>query len=88
MSERDDEVTRAALDKAIRDHAADDIRADGEVIVSWLVLAAIRRYDGGGAVVSMPSGAVMPYWEARGLLHEALACVDRMAAREVARGED
>lgn len=78
-----DGITRDALDKAIRDHAADDLRADGEMIVSWLVLAAVRRYDGGGAVISMPNGAAMPYWEARGILHEALAAIDRQAAQEV-----
>lgn len=77
-----DDTTRAALDKAIRDHATSDLRADGEMIVSWLALAAVRRYDGGGAVITMPNGAAMPYWEARGILHEALAAIDRQAAQE------
>lgn len=78
----DDDATRTALDAAIRAHAADSLNDDGEVIVSWLALAGVRRYDGGGAVISMPHAPAMPYWEARGLLHEALAAVDCMAARE------
>lgn len=75
-------ASHEALDKAIRDHAASEIHPDGEVIVSWLALVAVRRHDGGGVVISLPSSGVMPYWEARGLLHEALAALDRMAARE------
>lgn len=77
----DDTASHEAIDQAIRDHAASELSPDGEVIVSWLALAAVRRHDGGGTVISLPSG-VMPYWEARGLLHEALAALDRMAAQE------
>lgn len=77
----DDTAAHEALDKAIRGHAASELSPDGEVIVSWLALVAVRRHDGGGTVISLPSG-VMPYWEARGLLAEAMAALDRMAARE------
>jgi hypothetical protein len=82
MSDEDEEATRAALDEAVRAHAADVVHSDGEVIVSWLALAAVRRYDGGGVVIQMPSSDVMPWWEARGILHEALAFIDRQAATE------
>lgn len=78
----DDDAAHEALDKAIRDHAASELSPDGEVIVSWLALAAVRRHDGGGCVISIPSSGVMPYWEARGLLAEAMAALDRMAARD------
>lgn len=74
--------TRAVLDQAIRAHAASSMNPDGEVLVSWLTLAAVRRFDGGGAVISLPSSGVMPFWEARGILTEALAALDRIAARE------
>lgn len=80
--EADEDATLAALDQAVRAHAASDLNADGEVIVSWMALAAVRRYDGGGFVISMPSGTTMPYWEARGILHEALAMLERMAIRD------
>jgi hypothetical protein len=80
VSDEDEERTRAVLDEALRAHAASAMYADGEVVVSWLALAAVRRYDGGGAVIHMPSSDVMPWWEARGILHEALASIDRQAA--------
>jgi hypothetical protein len=68
--------TRAKLDDAIRAHAADVIE-DGEVIVSWIACAAVRRYDGGGVVITLVSDEAIPKWEARGILHEALFAVDR-----------
>ncbi|MGQ0774563.1 MAG: hypothetical protein ACT4NY_09120 [Pseudonocardiales bacterium] len=77
-------MTRAVLDEALRTHAASELADDGEVIVSWLALAAVRRHDGGGAVISLPSSGCMPYWEARGLLHEALASMDRQIAQDEA----
>jgi hypothetical protein len=82
MSDADEEVTRAALDEALRAHAASAMYTDGEVVVSWLALAVVRRYDGGGAVIHMPSSDVMPWWEARGILHEALAGIDRQATSD------
>lgn len=80
-----EERTRAALDEAIRAHAASAMNTDGEVIVSWIALAAVRRYDGGGAVIHMPCNDVMPWWEARGILHETLADIERQA-REPGEG--
>jgi hypothetical protein len=81
MADRaDEEATRTALDAALRAHAASAMYTDGEIVVSWIALAAVRRYDGGGAVIHMPSSDVMPWWEARGILHETLASLDRMAA--------
>lgn len=77
-----EETTRAELDQAIRNHAASDVHDDGEVIVSWIALASVRRHDGGGAVISMPSEGTMPFWEARGILHDALSSLDRQAARD------
>lgn len=69
--------THQALDEAVRAHAAAEIDPDGEVITSWLVVAATRRFDGGGAVIHLVSDEAMPQWEARGLLSTALRSVDR-----------
>jgi hypothetical protein len=74
-----DNTTRAALDDAVRAHAHHQLGSDGEVIVSWITLAATRRYDGGGTVITLPSDQAMPFWEARGILTEALASIDRLA---------
>jgi hypothetical protein len=82
VSDEDEEATRSALDAALRAHAATAMSADGEVIVSWIALAAVRRYDGGGAVIHMPSSNAMPWWEARGILHETLVSLDHMAAAD------
>jgi hypothetical protein len=78
-AEPDDTKTRAQLDEAVRAHAAPQLNTDGEVIVSWITLAATRRYDGGGTVITLPSDSAMPFWEARGLLHESLAAINRIA---------
>jgi hypothetical protein len=88
VSDEDEEATLTVLDEAIRAHAADVMSSDGEVIVSWLALAAVRRYDGGGVVIQMPSSEVMPWWEARGILHEALAFIDRQASGEISGDSD
>lgn len=80
--EQDEADTRAALDIALRAHAMNAIDPSGEVIVTWLALAATRRYDGGGAVIHMPADEAMPFWEARGILGEALAAIDRLATEE------
>lgn len=79
MTASSDEETRAELDTAVRAHAASQLEDDGEVIVSWIALAATRRYDGGGVVIHMPSDHAIPYWEARGILTEALTSIDRIA---------
>jgi hypothetical protein len=74
--------TRAALDAAIREHAADELLSDGEVIVAWIGLAAVIRHDGGGVVITMPGpGEALPIWQMRGILAEAAASVDRQARR-------
>ena len=72
----DDDATRAALDEAIRAHAANVIDPDGEVITSWVVLCGTRRYDGGGVVLSLVNDAAMPGYEARGLMATGLRMVD------------
>jgi len=71
-----EQQTRAALDDALRAHAAHDLADDGEVIVSWIALAAVRRADGGGVVILMPSDGVMPRWEVLGILYESLRSLD------------
>ena len=73
MTDRD---TGQALDAALRAHAAAHLTDDGEVIVSWLALAATRRADGGGVVICLPSDGVMPVWEVTGILHETLRVID------------
>jgi hypothetical protein len=79
-AEPDDQAeTRAQLDTALRAHARHQLGTDGEVIVSWIVLAATRRFDGGGVVITLPSDQAMPFWEARGILGDALAAIDRLA---------
>ncbi|MFE2751587.1 hypothetical protein ACFXGA_06240 [Actinosynnema sp. NPDC059335] len=73
--------TRGALDAAIRAHAADLVDR-GEHITGWLALAATRRFDGGGVVINLVSDDAMPVYEARGILAEAMAAVDRTADGE------
>jgi hypothetical protein len=68
-------ATGQALDAALRAHAAPHLTDDGEVIVSWLALAATRRADGGGVVICLPSDGVMPVWEVIGILHETLRAI-------------
>lgn len=69
--------TLAALDDAIRAHVR-DLQDEGEVIVSWVVAAATRTYDHGGAVLTAASDDSMPQWEARGILATALRTVSRV----------
>lgn len=75
----DDEAkarTRAALDDAVRAHAAHYVDNSSEVIVTWVALAAVRRFvDGGGYVLHIPSAEAIPVWEARGILAEALEAI-------------
>lgn len=66
--------TRDALDLAVRAHA-EDMVDDGEVITNWIVLAATRRFDGGGVVITMVSDDALPTYVARGMFHE---CLDTM----------
>lgn len=68
--------TLAALDDAIRAHVR-DLQDDGEVVVSWVIAAATRTYEHGGAVLIAASDDSMPQWEARGILSTALRSVDR-----------
>lgn len=83
MSDADEKVTRDALDEPIRAHA-EDLVDDGEVITGWIVLAATRRFDGGGVVIHMVSDESLPTYVARGMFHESLAKIDRIQAAEEA----
>jgi hypothetical protein len=81
-----EEETRTALDEAVRAHIGKDVDPDGEVVTSWLVTAATRRFDGGGVVIVALSDEAMPQWEARGLLTTALHYVDR--SEDADQGEE
>jgi hypothetical protein len=70
----DTEPTHDQLDDAVRAHVASDLEP-GEIVVSWIVVAATRVMDGGGNVILAPAGGCMPNWEARGVLAEALSIV-------------
>lgn len=77
----DEAKTLADLDAAVRAHA-EDLVDEGEVITNWIVLAATRRFDGGGVVIHMVSDEALPTYVARGMFHESLAKMDRMLAAE------
>ena len=82
--------TRGELDTALREHARDEMRDDGEVITCWIALAGVIRHDGGGVVITMPGpGEALPFWQMRGILAEALASVERQIedARRAERGD-
>lgn len=66
--------THDRLDDAVRAHLAGELKP-GEILVSWIVVAATRVMNGGGNVVLAPCGDCMPNWEARGVLAEALSIV-------------
>jgi len=61
----------AALDEHVR-RAAGALVDPGEVVVSWVVLAATRNASDGGTVLFIPSNAAMPAWEAKGIVGDAL----------------
>lgn len=73
--------TLKTLDAAVRAHA-EHLAETGEVITNWIVLAATRRFDGGGVVIHMVSDEALPTYVARGMFHESLAKMDRMLASE------
>jgi|tagenome__1003787_1003787.scaffolds.fasta_scaffold18418463_1 hypothetical protein len=60
----------ADLDDAIQG-AAGALVEPGELIVSWVVLAATRNASDGGTVLVIPSNAAMPAWEVKGILEDA-----------------
>lgn len=69
------EATLTALDAAIHNHyrdLRDTAHADGEVVISWLVLAATRDHTDSGCVLLMPSGTGIPTWQVKGMLIDAL----------------
>lgn len=70
----DQKITRAALDEAIRAHAADMLDPD-EVIVSWITAVATRNATGGGYVITLQH-ELMPPWEREGILRRALLHTD------------
>jgi hypothetical protein len=70
----DEKATRAALDAAVRAHAADKLD-DSEVIVNWIVLAGTRNHLGSGYVIVMAHD-IMPRWEAEGVLRRGLKNID------------
>lgn len=74
-----DSETRDALDLAVRAHA-EDLIDPGEVIVSWIVVLATRRFDGGGAVINLVSDDGLPTYVARGMFGESLSLMDRNLA--------
>lgn len=63
--------TRAALDEAIRAHAASELDS-GEAIVAWVVVAGTRSLDDGGATMVLVSDEAVPRWQAKGMLVDAL----------------
>lgn len=73
MGDRD---TRDVLDQAVREHMADELRADGEVIVAWIAIAATRSHDGGGVIIYAGSDEAMPRWQVRGLVEEMRGLLD------------
>jgi hypothetical protein len=64
-------TTPNELDEAVR-AAAEPYVQNGEVIVTWVVLAATRNYRDGGSVVVLPGESGMPLWTAKGIVHDAL----------------
>lgn len=76
------------VDAAVRAHA-EGLVDDGEVITNWIVLAATRRFDGGGVVIHMVSDESLPTYVARGMFSESLAKIDRrMQASEEHDSDD
>lgn len=67
--------TRDTLDDALRAHVAEQLDP-GEIVVTWIAVAATRSVDGGGHVIFTPHQDCMPNWEARGVLATALSIVD------------
>lgn len=67
-------MAEVSLDDAVRQHLASYVD-DGEVIASWMVLAATRSAEDGGVVLVETSEA-MPQWEARGVLATAMRSVN------------
>jgi hypothetical protein len=78
QADPEERQTRAALDEAIRAHAATELDTDGEVIVAWIALAATRNVHGGGFVITMLHDR-MPHWEAEGMLRRAVRNLDAVA---------
>lgn len=68
--------TRERLDEALRAHMAGDLADDGEVIVSWIAIAATRRHDGGGVILYAGSDEALPRWEVRGMVEEMRGLLD------------
>lgn len=81
-----DDKHRAVLDEAIRTYAEDAVD-DGEVITDWVVLAATRRFDGGGSVIHLVSGDGLPTYVVRGMLSESMAVINRRQT-QLDEGED
>lgn len=71
----DNPATLAALDDAVRAHAATYMEP-GDVAITWIALVGIRTVndagDNAGRVMPVFSDGSMPPWIAKGLLHEAL----------------
>jgi hypothetical protein len=76
-----DDAHKKALNEAIAAATA-HMLADGEIVVSWVVVAATRNYTGGGAVITVVGDDGMPQWEARGLLATAMRSVDHQEGED------
>lgn len=68
--------TKNILDKALRDHMNDEWEEDASLLTHWIVIAAGVDADGEPRIMSETLDELMPAWQVRGLLGEALINLD------------
>lgn len=76
-------MQQITLDQVVRATASQILNGDQDIVVTWITLVGVRRADGTtGGVLTIPSPG-MPNFEVRGILHEALAAIDRPTVQQV-----
>lgn len=66
-----------SLDEEVRAQT-NDFMDPGDMVVSWLTIAGVRRMTGCGYCIVISSEDQPPLWQVRGMLTDVLAQIDHM----------